>query len=451
MGSFAGWVWALSMGLASLAFAEEVPREVAADVVERVDDLQKLSVEAIPINDFIYKIEGQGAVFLINTDEGAVLVDTGFDNEQSVLQKKIIDELRTGPVRKIIVTHAHQDHSGGLRHWLEEIEGGTEFVGHQRYGYMSRHYLEPLSFLKKRFKVLYPNIVVDDPSQDRSYWEMRPTREVYVGQDYAFTLGGVDFRVIAPNNTGEGEDGLLLWLPQQKILFVGDLFGTLYPMFPNLYTVRGEKYRDPLDYVDAMNLVLKLSPEILVPTHFHVIEGKDYIRTSVTVMRDAVQYMWDETIRGMNEGKTVWQLMEEIQLPPELELSQGHGKVSWSVRAAWELLVGWYNYESVANLYHVPPSAIYPDLVELAGGPDALADRARQHLQRGEALEALRLLDVASVAESEAVLRTRLAALEILIQQAREGLNNYSEVGFLRADLEATRAKLPKNAGAPDG
>ncbi|MFP8875472.1 MAG: hypothetical protein VCB99_00875 [Myxococcota bacterium] len=102
------------------------------------------------------------------------------------------------------------------------------------------------------------------------------------------------------------------------------------------------------------NLVLKLSPEILVPTHFHVIRGKDYIRSSVTVMRDAVQYMWDETIRGMNEGKTVWQLMEEIQLPPELELSQGHGKVSWSVRAAWELLVGWYNYESVANLYQRP-------------------------------------------------------------------------------------------------
>ena len=109
MGVFAAWVYVLSMGLASLAFAEDGVREVAPDVVERVDDLQKLPVEASPINDFIYKIEGQGAVFLINTDEGAVLVDTGFDNEQSVLQKKIIDELRTGPVRKIIVTHAHQD------------------------------------------------------------------------------------------------------------------------------------------------------------------------------------------------------------------------------------------------------------------------------------------------------------------------------------------------------
>ena len=97
---------------------------------------------------------------------------------------------------------------------------------------------------------------------------MRPSREVYVGQDYAFELGGVRFRVIAPQNGGEGEDGILLWLPDHRVLFVGDLFGTLYPMFPNLYTVRGEKVRDPLDYVDALDLVLELDPEILVPTHF---------------------------------------------------------------------------------------------------------------------------------------------------------------------------------------
>ena len=57
----------------------------------------------------------------------------------------------------------------------------------------------------------------------------------------------------------------------------------------------------------------------------------------------------------------------EVELPPHLELSQGHGKVSWSVRGAWELLTGWYHDDTVANLYHVPESAIHPDLVELAG------------------------------------------------------------------------------------
>ena len=50
-------------------------------------------------------------------------------------------------------------------------------------------------------------------------------------------------------------------------------------------------------------------------------------------MRDAVQYVHDATVAGMNAGKTVHELMEEIQLPPELELSQIHGQLPERVRA----------------------------------------------------------------------------------------------------------------------
>jgi len=442
--SVAGLAGTLGLALAA-SFApvsDARAQEVASEVAERVDDLRKLAIEATPINDFIYKIEGNGAVFLINTSEGSVLVDTGFEGEQALAQKKLVDELATGPVRKIVVTHAHVDHAGGLPDWQEEIDGGAEFVAHERYGYMSRLQLEPLRFFLRRFAVLYPTQVDPDEPGERLYWKMRPTREVYPGADYTFELGGVEFRVIAPENGGEGEDGLLLWLPQQKILFTGDLFGTLYPMFPNLYTVRGEKYRDLLDYIDALDLVLTLDPEIMVPTHFHVIEGRDYIRKSVKKMRDAVQYVWDETVKGMNEGKTVWQLMEEIELPEELALSQGHGKVSWSVRAAWDILTGWYYYDSVANLYGVPESAVHPDLVELAGGADALAKRARRYLERDEPLEALRLLDVAGGAETKSVLEARIEVLEVLLERARKGARNYSEIGLLEADSRATRAKL---------
>jgi alkyl sulfatase BDS1-like metallo-beta-lactamase superfamily hydrolase len=285
-----------------------------------------------------------------------------------------------------------------------------------------------------------------DAGPDRPFWKLTPDREVFVGQDYDFTLGEVRFQVIALQNGGEGEDSLLVWLPDQKVLFTGDLFGTLYPMFPNLYTVRGEKYRDPLDYIDALDLVLSLEPEIMVPTHFHVIEGADYIRRSVTQMRDAVQFVWDETLERMNAGKTVWEAMEEIELPPELALSQGHGKVSWSVRAAWEILAGWYHYDSVANLYHVPPDAVYADLIELSGGSDALAKRARRYLDAGRPLEALRLLDIAGVAPTKRVLETRAAVLEQLVRAAREGLNNYTEVGLLEADLRGTRERLEASA-----
>ena len=265
---------------------------------------------------------------------------------------------------------------------------------------------------------------------------------MYPGAPYEFELGGVKFVVIAPENGGEGEDGVLLWLPESRILFTGDLFGTLYPMFPNLYTVRGEKYRDPLDYIDAMNLVLELNPKVVIAhSHFRIVEGEDYIQSSVTQMRDAVQYTWDQTIQGMNEGRTVGELMEEIELPESLQLSQGHGKVSWGVRTIWEIVSGWYDYESVANLYGVPASAVDADLVELAGGPDVLAERAQRYLDRGQPLEALRLLDIARVEPTPSVLETRIATVDQLIEQA-QGLGNYSEIGLLRADQRSSRAQL---------
>ncbi len=434
---------ALLAALAPVGDVEARAQDVEKDVPVRVDDLQGRAVSVQAIGDDVYKIDGEGAFFLINTSEGAVLVDTGTPYAQNEEQVAKVRELATGPIRKIIVTHAHSDHSGGLPRWQAQIERGeVELVGHHRYGYMARLQDDLLPYFKTRYKVLYPARVDLGPESPRPYWNMEPTRPVFPGSDYEFELGGVKFVVIAPENGGEGEDGALVWLPESRILFTGDLFGTLYPMFPNLYTVRGEKYRDPLDYIDALDLVLELKPRVIAHSHFRVIEGEAYIQKSVKQMRDAVQHMWDETVKGMNAGKTVWELMRDIELPEHLALSQGHGKVSWSVRAAWELVAGWYYYDTIANLYHVPPTAVNGDLVELAGGADALAARARRYLALDKPLEAIRLLDVAGGRETEAVWRARIDAVERLLSGAREGLGNYSEIGLLEADLRKARAAL---------
>ena len=427
---------------AGLAQPAETRATVAADVGERVSDLESLTVQARRINDFVYKIDGQGALFLVNTSAGAVLIDTGNGGEQSARQKTLVEELASGPIVKIIATHAHSDHVAGLPAWRQEIEAGTELVAHQRYGYMARLQREAMPRLKQRFHVLYPRLVDLADKSYEQYWSIEPTRLVYPGSDYRFELGGVRFEVIAPENTGEGEDGLLVWLPGQGILFTGDMFGPLYPMFPNLYTVRGEKMRDALDYVAALDQILALEPHLLLPSHFGVIEGRDTIRASVTRMRDAVQYVWDQTLTGMNAGKSLWQVMDEVQLPEQLRVSEGHGKVSWGVRAIWETVLGWYDYDTVANLYAVPPSAVHADLLELAGGAGPVAVRARRHLDAGRPLEALRLLDVARDSANRMVLETRIATLEDLLRRARAGARNHSEIGLLEADLRATGQAL---------
>jgi alkyl sulfatase BDS1-like metallo-beta-lactamase superfamily hydrolase len=435
-------LFSLSAGIFGPALVRA--QEVESDVDVRVDDLQSMQVSVQPINDFVFKIEGEGALFLINTSEGSVLVDTGTPYAQNAEQRKAIRKHATGPIKKIIVTHFHADHSGGLPKWKEEIDAGkVEFIAHHRYEYMARIQNELTPFFLRRYYPLYPDRVSLDPNRPpQVHWEMRPTRPVFPGADYAFELGGVRFVVIAPENGGEGEDGVLVWLPESKILFTGDLFGPLYPMFPNLYTIRGEKYRDPLDYIDALDRVLELSPKVIAHTHFRVIEGEEYIQASVRTMRDAVQYMWDETVKGMNAGKTVWELMRDIELPERLQVSQGHGKLSWSVRATHDLVTGWYYYDTIANMYHVPPTAINADLVELAGGADAIATRARAYLKQDQPLEAIRLLDIASGSETRNVLEVRIQAVLKLLTSARAGLSNYSEIGLLEADLRASRAKL---------
>jgi alkyl sulfatase BDS1-like metallo-beta-lactamase superfamily hydrolase len=154
--------------------------------------------------------------------------------------------------------------------------------------------------------------------------------------------------------------------------------------------------------------------------------------------------MWDETVAGMNEGRTVWEMMRDIELPEHLRVSQGHGKLSWSVRAAHDLVTGWYYYDTIANLYHVPQTAIDGDLVELVGGGDVLAERAERYLEEGRPLEALRLLDVAAGDATERVLRVRIEVVEKLLADARAGLANYSEIGFLEADLRTSRDSLAR-------
>jgi len=415
--------------------------EVPKDVDYRARDLEQVPIELVPINDFIFMARGIGNVFLIKTDEGNVIYDTGV-SWQSEEQRDLLLAVGDEKTTHVIVSHAHGDHNGGLEAWKEALDGGAELIAHERYEYTNKIYGDTDEYLwRVRTGTLYPSHSAGQVSTFRSY---EPTRTVDVHEDYFFEVGGIRFQLIAAENSAEGEDALLLWLPDLEIVFTGDFYGCLFPMVPNLYTVRGEKTRDPIGYVRTLDRLIDLEPAMILPAHFNPIEGKAYLHKSLQVMRDGVQYVYDETVAGMNAGKSVYLLMETIRLPPELEITQGHGKVSWNVRAIWEFLAGWFYFEDVADLYAVPARAVYADLVELVGGAGPLVERAQVHFDAGEGLKALRLLDVAKAAgpETAPALRLRLAILEHMLERSVATYDNMSESGILRATAGQTREAL---------
>jgi alkyl sulfatase BDS1-like metallo-beta-lactamase superfamily hydrolase len=192
---------------------------------------------------------------------------------------------------------------------------------------------------------------------------------------------------------GETNDSLVVWLPEERICLCGNTFGPLFGHIPNLVTIRGDRYRDALTAIASVERVRDLQPELLVTGHFGPIAGVDLINAELTRLRDAVQYIHDRTVAGMNAGKDVQTLMREITLPAEYEVGQGYGKVAWDVRAVWENYSGWFHHRSTTELYPVGFDAVTADVVELAGA-DALVDRARAHLAAGRPLHAIHLAEL---------------------------------------------------------
>lgn len=190
---------------------------------------------------------------------------------------------------------------------------------------------------------------------------------------------------------------MLIWLPQHRICFTGNVFGALFGHFPNLITIRGDRYRDPLRYVDTLDVLLGLDAETLLVGHFDPIVGRALIRAELERMKAAVLYVHDAVVAAMNAGEDVWTLMQELRLPAELAVGEGYGKVPWSARAIWEMYSGWFHARSTTELYPVPYWSVHPQLVRLAGGPDAVA-RVAMDRAESDPVEALHLAEAALAA-----------------------------------------------------
>lgn len=392
------------------------------------------------INDFIYLSEGFSNSFLVLTDGGRVVINSGMGFEAPV-HKRNYDAISTAPIRYILLTQGHVDHVGGVDFLRQS---GTEVVAQANNRYQQADDMRLLAFRATRSGFAFAESV--GKGFEYSYREFgslppqaMPEPTITFDVRYDFELGGRRFELLSTPG-GETTDSMVIWLPQHRICFCGNLFSALFGHIPNLVTIRGDRYRDALRFVESLDRVLALEPDLLLVGHHDPVEGRDLIRAELQRLRGAVLYVHDETVRGMNEGKDVHTLMREIQLPPELEVGQGYGKVSWCVRAIWETYAGWFHHHSTTELYAVPPWSVHADLVQLAGGPDTVAARAREKLDAGKTEEAIHLAEVALAADAG-----HRGALEVCLR-AHERLEAASEnfwlISWLRRRIAALRDAL---------
>jgi alkyl sulfatase BDS1-like metallo-beta-lactamase superfamily hydrolase len=401
-------------------------QQIVSDNPLRIGDEQK---EAVRVNEAISVAYGFGNTFLLTTPAGNVVIDTS-NPIRAPGAKELLKRVSAAPVKYIVLTHAHGDHAGGVKLWREP---GTEIIAQKEHYEFVNYQTRLAGFFGERNAAQF-NYPRSAPAQKIGNFDAEILPTVQFDQDYAFSLGGVDLKVLS--TPGETPDHLTVWVPKYKAAFIGDNY---YESFPNIYTLRGTKPRWALDYIASLDRVLALEPELVLPSHGEPIRGNAEIKRRLTRYRDAIRYVHDAVVAGMNAGKDVYTLMHEIHLPSELQVGEGYGNLIWSIRGIYEGYAGWFDMNP-ATMYDVPIASVFADVTGLAGGPDAIAGLAAQRLKDGKPVEALHLTGM-SLASDPAHRRSLEIRLEAL-QQLRARSANSNERGWLDYGIRGTKARL---------
>jgi alkyl sulfatase BDS1-like metallo-beta-lactamase superfamily hydrolase len=381
----------------------------------------------------IFRSGGNTASYCVLTDHGRVIVNTGMGYE-APHHKRVLDAVRPGPTSHIITTQAHVDHVGGVALFREP---GTVYVA-QANNPACQADDRRIAALRARTAGTWfditgaaaMKIAAENPGV--SLKQDVPTPDLMFDERLDLTVDGLHLELIAA--AGETIDSIIVWMPERRTAMISNLLGPLFPHFPNLNTLRGDKYRYPEAYLSTVRRLRELQPEVLITGRANPIEGAELIDACLARLHGAVDFVHTETLRGMNEGRDLWSLVRDVQLPPHLRVGQGYGKVAWGVRTIWELYVGWFKLLSTTEIYpdaHVDALAA---LVDVAG-VSATIDAARAALGRGDAVVAIHLAEgvLARDRDDAGAAAVMVAAHQHLLDAG--GADNLWENGWLREQL----------------
>ena len=138
----------------------------------------------------------------------------------------------------------------------------------------------------------------------------------------------------------------------------------------------------------------------MLPSHGMPVSGNATITQKLTQYQNAILYVHDAVVAGMNTGADVFTLMNSIQLPPELYVGEAYGRVSWSIRGIYEGYAGWFD-ANPSSMYSESPQVALSELISLANGVDNVIQRAQEILlSSGDAVLALHLADAVLAADA---------------------------------------------------
>ncbi len=249
----------------------------------------------VELTDNIFFIEGQNngrypfSNSLFINDESTVLIDTGLG--KNVLER-IIREKR---VDLVINSHCHEDHIN-----YNYLFKDAKICCHK----LDAPAIRSVDELLNRYGPQENEAVKAIEIFIREIFELRESRvDVEFEDNYVFDLGNVKLKVIY--TPGHSIGHCCFYVPDEKILFLSDIdltsFGPWYGCLDS----------DIDHFIDSINKVKSLRPEIVITSHKGIITGNDAIEVKFNEYLDKI-FERDRKLLGfLREERTIDEIVNK--------------------------------------------------------------------------------------------------------------------------------------------
>ena len=373
---------------------------------------------------------------MVEGDNGNIIIDASDSTYEAKEIYKVFKQKNSNPIKAIIYTHNHGDHTFGAAYYLTTQQERPKIIAHQTTDYYMQRILGIINpIISTRSTRMFGTALPEDDVINVGIGKSLNVSKSpfgYVKPDTTFkdelklNIAGINIELYhAP---GETNDQLFVWLPNHKSLMPGD---NIYKTFPNLYTIRGTTHRDVMGWISSLDHMRSFYPEYVFPSHTKPIIGLETISDTFIIYRDAIQFVHDQTVRLMNQGYYPDQIIELVDLPAAIKespfLNEFYGTVRWSVKSIFNGYLGWFN-GNPSELDPLSRKDEAQNFADLIGGEEALFLALTNAVNQNDMQWALELSDrliALNFSISEVQSLRRLALLYIGARSSNPNKRNY--------------------------
>ena len=241
------------------------------------------------VRDDLFEIEGDGGnVAVYVTGDGVILVDDKFDRDHEGIVSKV-KSVTSQPIKYVLTTHHHSDHSGGNTQFLSTAE--------------------IISTVNARNNIVehkQPNVSPD----------MSPARVVFTTEMSVF-LGGKEVRA-QYFGRGHTNGDAFIYFPALRTIHTGDMMAGTTPLID--YTGGGSL----VEWTKTLDEALKLDFDTVIPGH-----GPVTTKAGLQTYRNNIEKLRTRASGLIREGKS----QEEVGKVMAAEFGWGPN----SMQAQWSL------------------------------------------------------------------------------------------------------------------